>query len=164
MRPLGTFKLESEEKDALTWYVLSGCSKAAAFGAFVRPSLIVSRPTLEKAAQQFFAGKEAIAYMEAYKQTLEKFASPEEKKPVLLTAEERKKRKEEALQRLMDYVVERSMNIESVDNVEDIIKFADKLGLLGDGGEVIEAPRRYLPETCSSCRYRRFVEDNCIDD
>jgi len=28
-------------------------------------------------------------------------------------------------------------------------------------GEVVELPRRYLPTTCSDCRYRQWIESNC---
>lgn len=31
-------------------------------------------------------------------------------------------------------------------------------------GEMAEPPKRYLPEVCGNCRYKNFVEQECIDE
>lgn len=159
-RPAGDFTLSEAEKDALTWYVLSGCSKLDAFGTFVHPELKVSKVALNGATQQFFSNKEVIDYIEAYREMLTN-NKPKVEKVSIASAEDRKRLKEEALQKLMDYVIEQSLNIDTVEDKESIVKLADKLGLLGDEEEVDETPRRYLPETCGNCRYKKFIEENC---
>ena len=30
--------------------------------------------------------------------------------------------------------------------------------------ELVRPPERYLPETCSSCRYKNFIEKQCVDE
>lgn len=164
MRP-AAFKssLSDDEQNCLSYFVLSGCKREDAFACFVQPALRTSPPTLSKVTTQFFSSKDAKEYIDAYTQTLEAVMRPTPKQNLEKTAEERKKDREMALNKLIDYVTEQAVNIESANEEEreQILKFADKLGLLGDGEEHIEAPRRYLPIMCSECAYRKFVEENC---
>lgn len=164
IRPVGAVKLRANEQNCLAWYVISGCKAADAFCAFVRPDLVASPAVLDKASKQFFSTKEAMDFIEGYREVLEGVIHPEVKPTTDLSPEQRRKRKEEAIQNLTDYVVEQAMDIQNADDKEDIIKFAEKLGLLGDGDEVPEAPRRYLPESCNACAYKKFIEENCQED
>lgn len=156
-------KLSESEKDCIAWCIISGCSRNEAFAIFCRPELKDSRIILEKVASQFFASADVISYMEAYKNAVTK-ALESNRVDKSYSDEEMKARKESAMQKLMNYVIEQSNNIEDADDKEAIIKFADKLGLLDVKEEVAETPRRYLPETCSRCRYKEFVEANCTEE
>lgn len=162
MRP-AAFKspLSDDEQNCLSYYVLSGCKKEDAFAAFVQPALRTSAPTLAKVSAQFFASKDAKDYIETYTQTIEAVLHPSPKPKSEKTAEERKKDQEKAVQKLVDYVIEKAEIIDQLEEPESILKFAEKLGLLGDNEEHVEAPRRYLPVSCSECAYRKFVEENC---
>lgn len=155
--------LTIDEQNCLSYYVISGCKREDAFSAFVNPALKINAPTLKKVSDQFFSSKDAKDYIEAYTQTIEAVLHPAPKPAAEKTPEERKKDKENALNKLVDYVTERAVNIDAAneDEREQILKFADKLGLLGEGEEHVEAPRRYLPISCSECAYRKFVEENC---
>ena len=70
-------------------------------------------------------------------------------------------RKNRALRRLLHNamrIVEKGskLDLDDLKTVSDIFK---KVGLLKDeNGDQIEAPRRYLPEWCSTCKYKVFVE------
>jgi hypothetical protein len=47
------------------------------------------------------------------------------------------------------------------EELELAIKLLDKSGVFDTDEEVMEQPRRYLPETCSQCRYKKWIEENC---
>lgn len=157
-------KLTDNEKDCVVWSVLSGATRSESFAIFCKPELRGSRAILDKLAAQFFASSEVVQYVAAYKETLKAALEPAPAAEKKFSPEQMKQRKEEALYKLMNYVVEESMNIENNENKDDIIKYADKLGLLDSEEVAVEAPRRYLPETCSNCRYKSFVEGNCIEE
>lgn len=155
--------LTQEEQNCLSYYVISGCKREDAFVAFVNPALKVSAATLKKVTDQFFSGKDAKDYIEAYTTTLESVLHPKPTQKIEKSAEERKKAKEDALNKLVDYVTDKALGIDMAneDERDQILKFADKIGLLGEAEEHVEVPRRYLPVSCSECAYRKFVEDNC---
>lgn len=154
--------LTEEEKDCVVWWVISGRARTDCFRIFCHPELQANRTVLEKLSTQFFASAPVMEYAEAYRSLLN--APVEKKLERSYSAEEMKSRKECAVQKLMNYIIDQSNNIDYADNKEEIIKFADKLGLLENEEVVTESPRRYLPETCSGCRYKVFVEENCVDD
>lgn len=162
MRPEGLVTpLTEAEKDCLTWFVLSSCKKEDAYAMFVNPSVRVSKPAWKKATELLFDSVEAIQYMDAYKSTLELSMNPSHK-PAEMSDEERRRRKMDAIDKLMNFVIQKANNIENVENPEDVIKYAEKLGLLESEEEKVIAPMRYLPVSCSECQYKRFVEENCV--
>ena len=164
MRP-ENFKtqLTPGEQTALTWYVLSGCSKDEAFLTFARPDMADSKAkaVVKETIKQFYARAEVKDYLMAYRTTIEDFVDPKrkEKEPVESgTIEEKKTR---ALTKLVEYVLGEAENINTTDDPKAILDYANRIGLF-DADEVrVEQPRRYLPVTCSGCEYRKFVEENC---
>lgn len=156
-------KLRTAERYCVIWHILTGCKPSEAFKCFVKPELAVSAVTLQRVSDEFFADKETQTFMKEYRALLERKLEGKTKTSKK-TAEQRKKDKEDALQSLMDYVVNEAMNIDSSEDKEEIIKFADKLGLLDSEEIIAEAPRRYLPESCSACRYRHFCEEALASD
>lgn len=161
LRPEGfSSSLKQSDQAALTWYVLSGCSKRDAFVTFARPDMMdkMTKAAVEDYARQFFSTKEAKDYIEAYKKTLDEFLHPKaESKVETLSLEERKAK---AKTRLVEFAMSLADNIEQADDPEFVLKMADKCNLLDGDEQVEEAPRRYLPSSCSSCSYRAFVEEN----
>ena len=153
--------LSQPEQAALTWYVLSGCTKKEAFITFARPDMLDSKAkaAVDDFVKQFFARKECIEYIDAYKETLDKFLHPAAKKetPVGSLEERKAKAKSKALEFAMSLVD----SIEQAADPEFVLKMADKVGILDGDEQVEEQPRRYLPVTCSECAYRKFVEENC---
>jgi len=164
LRPEGfVTKLTQPEMAALTWYVLSGCSRKDAFVTFARPDFAASKSkaAMEDAVKQFFASKEAITYLEAYSETLEQFLHPAPVKAEPTASMEERKAK--ARTKAIEFAMSLADNIEQADDPETILKLMDKVGLLDGDEEVEEQPRRYLPESCSQCAYRVFCEQNCED-
>lgn len=157
--------LQQPEQTALSWYILSGCSKKDAYITFVRPDMYSSRAkaAVEDYVKQFYARKEVKEYIEAYQATLDAVLHPSAKKtePVGSLEERKAKAKSKALEFAMSLVD----NIEQAEDPEFVLKMADKVGILDGDEEVEEVPRRYIPQSClNGCRYRMFVEENCEDE
>ena len=171
--------MTADEMDCLSYYVLSGCQKDAAFSRFVATGLVKSKTTLLYETKQLFKSDRAKKYIDAYERTLEDFFNdvqntkkdiPEKSKDkttkrVLNTDENKEevfnKKKARAIKNFTDYVFDQSENISLIEDPEGLVKIADKMGLFDNLEDNVEPPRRYLPEICShSCRYRLFCEEN----
>ena len=164
MRP-ENFKtqLTHGEQTALTWLVLSGCSRDEAFLTFARPDMADSKAkaVVKETIKQFYSRAEVKEYLMAYRTTIEDFVNPQrkEKEPVDSgTVEEKKAR---ALTQLVEYVLGEAENISTADDPKAILDYANRIGLFDAEERVEEQPRRYLPVTCGNCAYRKFVEENC---
>ena len=100
----------------------------------------------------------------AYLDGLDKEGKTEAKANV--SQEDREERKRRALEMLADDLIDQIFALraggEEVDR-ETIMKMVDRIGWLGDEEVRVEQPRRYLPETCSQCRYKKWIEENCDD-
>ena len=104
-------------------------------------------------------------YIEAYKKTIEDLLNPAPKKaekPAGSTEE----RKARAKTKLVEFAMSLADHIEDAEDPEAVLKIADKVGLLEQEEQIEELPRRYLPVSCNSCEYRKFIEENCerVDD
>lgn len=162
MRPYGfASSLLQTEQTALTWLVLSGCSKKDAFLVFCRPDMLGSKAkaAIDDYIRQFFARKEVKEYIEAYEKTLKEFLHPAPVKTEPTASLEERKAK--AKTKLVEFAMSLADNIEQAEDPEFVLKMADKAGLLDGDEQVEEQPRRYLPVTCGECAYRQFVEENC---
>lgn len=163
LRPQGYVSdLKPEQQLALSWFVLSKCTRKEAFVRFARPDLALSSsaPALDNHVKEFFASKSAKEYIEAYTKTIENFLhpAPAAESKAKGSMEERKAR---AKTKLVEFAMSLADNIENAGDPEFVLKIADKAGLLDMEDKVEEQPRRYLPETCDGCAYRKFVEENC---
>lgn len=167
LRPEGFFStLTQPEQSALTWFVISGCSRKDAFVTFARPDMLGSKAkaAIDEYVKQFFARKEVKEYIDAYQKVLDGALHP--KMTPVKQSGSMEERKAKAKTKLVEFAMTLADNIEQADDPEFVLKVADKAGLLDGDEEVEEQPRRYLPVTCSSCEYRKFVEENCevVDD
>lgn len=157
--------LTQDEQSALTWFVISGCSRKDAFVTFARPDMLASKAkaAIDEYVKQFFSRKECIAYIEAYRQTLDNFLNQKkEDAKVSGSLEERKAR---AKTKATEFAISLADNIDQADDPEFVLKLMDKVGLLDGDEQVEEQPRRYIPQSClAGCRYRLFVEENCEDE
>lgn len=167
LRPQGYVSdLKPEQQLALSWFVLSKCTRKEAFVRFARPDLALSSsaPALDNHVKEFFASKSAKEYIEAYTKTIENFLhpAPVAESKAKGSMEERKAR---AKTKLVEFALSLADNIENGGDPEFVLKIADKAGLLDMEDKVEEQPRRYIPQSClDGCRYRMFVEENCEDE
>lgn len=162
LRPSGfVSSLSQPEQSALTWYVLSGCTKKEAFLTFARPDMLSSsaKAAIDDYIKQFYAQKAVKEYIEAYEETLDGFLHPSPVKPQ--PTESLEDRKAKAKTKATEFAISLADNIDQADDPEFVLKLMDKVGLLDGDEQVEEQPRRYLPQTCSDCAYRIFVEENC---
>lgn len=152
--------LTQDEQSALTWFVISGCSRKDAFVTFARPDMLASKAkaAIDEYVKQFFSRKECIAYIDAYRQTLDNFLN--QKKEEAKVSGSLEERKAKAKTKLIEFAMSLADNIESADDPEFVLKMADKCNLLDSDEQIEEVPRRYLPTSCNSCSYRAFVEEN----
>ena len=157
--------LTQAEMSALTWYVISGCTRYDAFVTFARPDMLESKAkaSIDSYVRQFFARKEVKDYLEAYEKTLEDFIHPP--KVVTQTEDSRsiEERKSEALTKLVEYVLSQVDEIDMAEDPKAILEYANKIGVFDVNEKAEEVPRRYLPEQCGPCAYRAFCEQECDD-
>lgn len=160
----GYFDLSQEEMQALTYHVLSGCSRDEAFVKFVRPDFIGSKatPALKAAISQFFGSKDVKEYIAAYKETIEELLK-KSKQPEASSTKSIEERKAAAKTKLVEFAMSLADNIDQSADPEFVLKMADKAGLLDGDERVEELPRRYLPQSCRDCAYRMFCEENTED-
>ena len=153
------YSLSDNEMHSLVWYTLSGCKREEAFMLFVRPDLSISRQNLVKATNQFFAMFDVRDFLNEYNKTLSDFYTNKEKPRE--SKQSREDRVGNAVKKFTDKVMDAMDDADSIEisEMDTLAKLADRVGILGKNEEVEEKPRRYLPETCSWCSYRKFVED-----
>lgn len=164
IRPSGKYykNLTKEEQDCLVWYVLSGCKIDDAFVIFVRPDLAVSKQNLRLASKQFISSLEARTFVDDYKETL-KHALQGNNKPEQNTITDEKL--DSAVKNSLKKITSQLCSLAesgglSLDESQTIIDILKKLHWLDDKEDIEDKPRRYLPETCSRCQYKSFVERN----
>lgn len=155
LRPDGEYKqLSDDERDCLTWMVLTGRSKIECFTTFVRPDLKNTKSATQW-ADQFFAVADVRNYIKAYEQTLKEYFNPKKK------TRDRDAEAEEALTTFRDNVINavNKSDITDVETLADQATLLNRIGMLKDEEEAQVGPIRYLPQACNdSCVYRLFCE------
>lgn len=161
------YSFNEDEFNCLNYYCLFEKPKAEAYKLFLKPEVASSKTALKRYSEEFFASKEVIEYINDYKATLDSWlgAVRDNNKPKVSNDDKgREERKRKALEILADDLIDQIFALrdgdEGIDR-ETIIKMVDKIGWLDDEDIRVEAPRRYLPETCSQCEYKRWIEENC---
>lgn len=155
LRPNGEYKqLSEEERDCLTWMVLSGRPKIECFTTFVRPDLKNTKAATQW-AEQFFAVAEVRNYIKDYEQTLKEYFNPKKK------IKDRDAEAEQALTTFRDNVINavNQSDITDVGTLSDQAQLLNRIGMLKDEEEVQVGPQRYLPERCGECRYKKFIDE-----
>ena len=157
------FKQTKAEKDMMSYIVLYGCSNSAAYALFNR-HLLDKNGKLNKAGQSecrmFFSHPNNIAYVDAMRAHLEALTKGTVK--VATSDVINDSRKDNALKVLVNRALSLMEKGEDLDpeTIKLIADIAVKLKLVKEEQEEQEKPRRYLPERCSACSYRSFVESN----
>lgn len=157
------FRLSKLEKDILRVTLCLGYSNSTAYALF-HPELCDRNGKLNKAGQRecrmFFSHPNNIAYMDAMRAHLEALTKGTVK--VATSDVINDSRKDNALKVLVNRALSLMEKGEDLDpeTIKLIADIAVKLKLVKEEQEEQEAPRRYLPERCSACSYRSFVENN----
>ena len=168
LRPRGfdNTAIRKADADCLTYVVLYGCKNEDAFARF-HPEYLDGAGRLneagKRASRQFFMYAKNRQYVDDYKETLAEFLGKSNKtdKSDMTDAEELTEEEKKNLKGKFANKVYRALG--TAEGLEELKTAAD----LGKAAKIIkeeevqvEAPRRYLPERCSACLYRSFVESH----
>lgn len=157
-------KIPAGDKDLLSYSIVFGVPNQKAF-ALWHPEFLDSSGKLNKtgraACTQFFNYSKNRGYADAYKRTLAEFLERKDSN-VSIDAELSEDRIDNAYKNLLRLAIEdlERGNVVDNDTYKLYMELFKKLGRFKDDVEEQEAPRRYLPERCSACSYRSFVESN----
>lgn len=159
-----TSKIPASDKDLLSYSIAFAIPNQKAF-ALWHPEFLDSSGKLNKtgraACTQFFNYAKNREYADAYKRTLAEFLERKDG-DVSIDAELSEDRIDNAYKNLLRLAIEdlERGNVVDNDTYKLYMELFKKLGRFKDDVEEQEAPRRYLPERCSACSYRSFVESN----
>lgn len=165
-RPIpDTSKIPASDKDMLSYAIAFAIPNQKAF-ALWHPEFLDSSGKLNKtgraACTQFFNYSKNREYADAYKRTLTEFLSKKERPKSEASAIIDDARKDNARVALYNKVIRLIEGDDELDpeTLKIAVDMAKKLSIVADDVVEQESPRRYLPERCSSCSYRCFVESN----
>lgn len=157
-------KIPAADKDLIVYAIAFAIPNQKAF-ALWHPEFLDSSGKLNKtgraACTQFFNYSKNREYADAYKRTLAEFlerkdnGTPDDE--IEINESTKKARVQDMLGRLIKMA---KANPDDPDLVKLEGEIYKKIGWFDESTEAQEAPRRYLPERCSACAYRSFVESN----
>lgn len=168
------FKIDKRAMDCLTYTVITGCRNATAFGIFYpeytsgegcKESDVFKLSDLgQRCCNQFFTKDDKKNYQASYRATLKAFL---EGRGTARISDESisEDRKDNALKSLFNQaisLVERGVELDA-DTLKSITDIFRKLNILKEDVETEIRPLRFLPQRCSSCRMRIFVESAIAD-
>lgn len=157
-------KIPAADKDMLSYAIAFAVPNQKAF-ALWHPEFLDSSGKLNKtgraACTQFFNYAKNREYADAYKRTLAEFLERKDNgtldDEIEINESTKKARVQDMLGRLIKMA---KANPDDPDLVKLEGEIYKKIGWFDESTEAQEAPRRYLPERCSACSYRCFVESN----
>lgn len=158
-------KIPAADKDLLSYSIAFTIPNQKAF-ALWHPEFLDSSGKLNKtgraACTQFFNYSKNREYADSYAAYLKEFLNGDKGKSETHLIEVDESRKDKALKSLLNQAMSMVESGDTLDpdTLKVLTEIFKKLGILKDEVEEQEAPRRYLPERCSACSYRSFVESN----
>ena len=159
-------KISAADKDLIVYSIAFSIPNQKAF-ALWHPEFLDSSGKLNKtgraACTQFFNYSKNREYADSYAAYLKEFLSKKESgvKPETsaIIDDARKDNARVALYNKVIRLIEGDDELDP-DTLKIAVDMAKKLSIVADDVVEQEAPRRYLPERCSACSYRSFVESN----
>lgn len=157
------YTLSEAERYALCVFCVFETTKLDAF-KLAHPEVVGTKNVLKSRCDEFFASSDVVNFMREYRAYLEGLDKEEKTEQVEL------KENDDDLSARMQHIKRKIfLRGEELANsigatkeeLELAIKLLDKSGVFDTDEEVMEQPRRYLPETCSQCRYKKWIEENC---
>lgn len=158
-------RIPAADKDMLSYSIAFSIPNQKAF-ALWHPEFLDSSGKLNKtgraACTQFFNYSKNREYADSYAAYLKEFLSGDKGKTEVHLIEVDESRKDKALKSLLNQAMSMVESGDTLDpdTLKVLTEIFKKLGILKDEVEEQEAPRRYLPERCSACSYRSFVESH----
>lgn len=158
-------QLKKIDKEIVAYAVLFGADNQTAFMRF-HPEYCLPQGGMNQAgkteAKHFWSYGKTREYREAYEATVAEFLGRKgaAKASVQGNGEVDDSRKEKALKALLNQamgLVEGGLDLDA-DTLKVVTDIFNKLGFIKNDEERVEACRRYLPERCSSCSYKQFID------
>ena len=153
------------DKNCIEYAAAFSAKNEEAFLLF-HPEFITSDGKLsnegKRRCKDFFSYSKNKEYRDAYTAYLKEFLSKKEQPKSETSAIIDDARKDNARVALYNKVIKLIEGDEDLDpdTLKIAVDMAKKLSIVADDVVEQESPRRYLPERCSSCSYRCFVESN----
>lgn len=118
----------------------------------------------KRASSMFWQYGKVKDYREQYEKVVEEFFNARNKKTTKQSKEVTDEEKVAALNSIVRYVVDNSIDIEKLEDPTILLKTADKVKLFDQIGAQEIKPIRVLPARCKSeCRYRLFCESMVLE-
>lgn len=159
------YALSEAERYALCVFCVFETTKLDAF-KLAHPEVVGTKNVLKSRCDEFFASSDVVNFMREYRAILD-----EADKGGQVETKENDADLSARMQHTKRQIFLRGEELANSigatkEELELAIKLLEKSGVFNTDEEVMEQPRRYLPETCSQCRYKKWIEENCeeIDD
>ena len=157
-------QLKKVDRQVVCAAVLMGLSNQDAFKLY-HPEYLTADGRLndagKKANTMFWNYGKTKDYREAYESELAEFLGRKSKNTSVDLGEDVSDAdKAKALRAMYRYVIDNSIKIDDLDDPTILLKIADKMRFFDQLEDKQESPRRYLPERCSACLYKSFVESH----
>jgi len=158
------FPLKKAERMIVAYAVLFGADNQTAFMRFHPEYVSTDGKTMnqagKQASRQFWSWGKVKDYRDSYIQTVQEFLNGKKNAVKSESVSIDDSRKDRALKSLLNQamsMVEGGADLDA-DTLKTITEIFKKLNILKDEVEQQEKPRRYLPETCSACKYKQFID------
>lgn len=156
-------QVDKTARQIIAYAVLMGADNQVAFMRFHPEFIDASGKAMnsagKQASRQFWSWGKVKDYRLQYETELAQFLGRKQTNRSE-NNEPTDKRRDKALDKLVSDCLDAIDSNSSLDPeiLKDFVAMAKALGVLKEETERIEPARRYLPERCSSCRMKEFVE------
>lgn len=119
-----------------------------------------TKTTNQSKASQFFALHDTKIYLEERRKQLNDYIENKSGE----TSTENYEVTKDDFKQLLKIAVDHAKNVDDPLHVDALKALLSKAAKFLETEDKQEPPRRYMPETCSNCRYRKFCEQECEDE
>lgn len=156
------YTLSEAERYALCVFCVFETTKLDAF-KLAHPEVVGTKNVLKSRCDEFFASSDVVNFMREYRAMLDEVDKGGQVEPKE-NNEDLSARMQHTKRNIFLRGEELANSIGATkEELELAIKLLEKSGVFDTDEEVMEQPRRYLPETCSQCRYKVHCEQECED-
>jgi hypothetical protein len=156
--------LTKEQCDCLSYYYFSSCKQSEAFKLFIKPDTELGQRAMRAiSSKELFDSSTAKKYLKALDDEVTVFLEPYKAKAT--NDEERKMNRLKRIDAMREKalgIIEK--NLDDPEEAMDAVKILCKEFIDDENDNVNVPPQRYLPDSCNSCRYKVFCDEQCIDE
>lgn len=161
------YNLTDNEKDCIVWHIITNRPPIDCWMAFVCPDARKQKDA-KSVCDEWWSQPKVKQFIKDYKFVLSESLNTKKKVSAI---RDREKEADEALNTFKDNVISavNQEGITDVDSLSSQAQLLNRIGMLKEEEEVQVAPVRYLPASCSTCRYKQFIDEqvalgNIVDE